>query len=86
LTATASLRKSPRETRREKQVHALIAAGLATKDIAWRLSLSQKTVGVYIGSLRKKHGAGTRAHLALLWHGCDLNAALESGLHGEDAA
>jgi DNA-binding NarL/FixJ family response regulator len=48
-------------TGRETEVLRLIAEGLANKEIAWRLGLSEHTVKFHVSSLLGKLGAATRA-------------------------
>ncbi len=47
-------------SRREQQVLELVQAGLANKEIAQRLGLSDKTIQLYVSALMKKLGASTR--------------------------
>jgi DNA-binding NarL/FixJ family response regulator len=47
-------------TRRERQVLALIAQGLSTRQIASRLKVSERTVESHIGNLYQKLGVRTR--------------------------
>jgi DNA-binding NarL/FixJ family response regulator len=48
-------------TAREKQVLSMIAEGLANKEIAWRLGISDHTVKFHVSALLGKLGAGSRA-------------------------
>lgn len=50
-------------TRREREVFALVTAGLANKSIAARLGASEKTVKIHRGRVMRKMGAETLAHL-----------------------
>jgi len=48
-------------TAREKEVLRMIAEGLANKEIAWRLGISDHTVKFHVSALLGKLGAGSRA-------------------------
>jgi DNA-binding NarL/FixJ family response regulator len=48
-------------TARETEVLRMIADGLANKEIAWRLGISEHTVKFHVSSLLGKLGAGSRA-------------------------
>jgi DNA-binding NarL/FixJ family response regulator len=48
-------------TAREREVLHLIAEGLANKEIAWRLGISDHTVKFHVSALLGKLGAGSRA-------------------------
>jgi DNA-binding NarL/FixJ family response regulator len=48
-------------TAREKEVLRMIAEGLANKEIAWRLGISEHTVKFHVSALLGKLGAGSRA-------------------------
>jgi DNA-binding NarL/FixJ family response regulator len=51
-------------SRRERQVAALLAQGLANKEIAWRLQLQEVTVKVYATSIYRKLGVRNRTQAA----------------------
>ncbi len=53
-------------TAREADVLALVALGLANKEIASRLYLSSRTVEKHVERLLMKTGAANRAQLAVL--------------------
>lgn len=53
-------------TAREREVLALVTAGLANKEIAVRLALSPRTVEKHVESLLRKAAARSRAHLVAL--------------------
>lgn len=48
-------------TARETEVLRMIAEGLANKEIAWRLGISEHTVKFHVSALLGKLGAGSRA-------------------------
>ena len=48
-------------TGRETEVLRMIAEGLANKEIAWRLGISEHTVKFHVSALLGKLGAGSRA-------------------------
>ncbi|HEX4275812.1 MAG TPA: LuxR C-terminal-related transcriptional regulator [Bryobacteraceae bacterium] len=52
-------------TRREGQIATLVSEGLANKEIAFRLSLSEGTVKVYLSKMYQKLGCKSRLELAL---------------------
>ncbi len=52
---------------REKQVMALVVAGLLNKQIAWELSLSEVTVKIYRAALMKKMKADSVAALVKMY-------------------
>jgi DNA-binding CsgD family transcriptional regulator len=60
-------------SRREKQVAVLVAAGLASKQIAVRLGIGLRTVNTYRESLARKLGASSPAVLTryVLEHGLE---------------
>ena len=60
-------------TEREREVAALIAHGLSNREIAERLSISQRTAGAHVGNILAKLGFASRAQVAA-W-------ATEKGLH-----
>jgi DNA-binding NarL/FixJ family response regulator len=53
-------------TAREAEVLALLAQGLANKEIATRLHVSFRTVEKHVESLLRKAGARSRTHLAAM--------------------
>lgn len=61
IQQSALARRHAALTRREKDVLALLADGLASKQIADQLALSTRTVEQYRGSIRKKLGARSLA-------------------------
>jgi DNA-binding NarL/FixJ family response regulator len=61
LEAPASPRTATTLTAREKEVLRMIAEGLANKEIAWRLGISDHTVKFHVSALLGKLGAGSRA-------------------------
>jgi DNA-binding NarL/FixJ family response regulator len=56
----------PRLTGREREVLDLLAAGLPTRSIAGRLTLSEKTVANHLSSILAKLGLATRAEAIVL--------------------
>jgi two-component system nitrate/nitrite response regulator NarL len=54
-------RNSATLTARETEVLRMIAEGLANKEIAWRLGISEHTVKFHVSALLGKLGAATRA-------------------------
>jgi DNA-binding NarL/FixJ family response regulator len=56
----------PRLTAREREVLDLLAAGLPTRSIAARLTLSEKTVANHLSSILTKLGLATRAEAIIL--------------------
>jgi FixJ family two-component response regulator len=50
-------------TAREREVLALVTAGLLNKQVGWELGISEITVKAYRGSMRRKMQAGSIAHL-----------------------
>jgi DNA-binding NarL/FixJ family response regulator len=52
-------------TRRERQVLALVGGGLANKQIARRLGISEKTVKAHLGRAFQRIGVGDRTQAAL---------------------
>jgi DNA-binding NarL/FixJ family response regulator len=61
LDAPSASRTSSTLTAREKEVLCMIAEGLANKEIAWRLGISDHTVKFHVSALLGKLGAGSRA-------------------------
>jgi DNA-binding NarL/FixJ family response regulator len=62
-------------TRREREVLALVGGGLANKQIARRLGISEKTVKTHLGRAFQRIGVGDRTQAAL-W--AERNGLLES--------
>jgi DNA-binding NarL/FixJ family response regulator len=60
LDVHATPRVSTALTARETEVLRMIAEGLANKEIAWRLGISEHTVKFHVSSLLGKLGAGSR--------------------------
>jgi DNA-binding NarL/FixJ family response regulator len=58
--------KSIKLTPRERQLMTLIAQGLSNKEVAWRLTIGEGTVKVYLSRLFAKAGVQNRFELALL--------------------
>lgn len=54
-------------TRREREITALVAAGLTNREIAERLVLSERTVEAHIANVFAKVGASSRSQIAV-WH------------------
>ncbi|HZT29698.1 MAG TPA: LuxR C-terminal-related transcriptional regulator [Bryobacteraceae bacterium] len=54
-------------TKRQADLAALVAEGLANKEIAYRLGLSEGTVKVYLSALFERVGVENRAGLAAWW-------------------
>jgi len=61
LDSPAASRTPSTLTAREKEVLRMIAEGLANKEIAWRLGISDHTVKFHVSALLGKLGAGSRA-------------------------
>lgn len=53
-------------TPRELEILSLIAAGLGNKEIAYRLSISDRTVQFHVRSIFEKTGARSRTEAAIL--------------------
>ncbi len=61
LDSSPGARMSSHLTGRETEVVRMIAEGLANKEIAWRLGISEHTVKFHVSALLGKLGAGSRA-------------------------
>jgi DNA-binding NarL/FixJ family response regulator len=61
LDSSSGVRISSPLTGRETEVLRMIAEGLANKEIAWRLGISEHTVKFHVSALLGKLGAGSRA-------------------------
>jgi DNA-binding NarL/FixJ family response regulator len=61
LDSPSAARTAPILTGREREVLRMIAEGLANKEIAWRLGISDHTVKFHVSALLGKLGAGSRA-------------------------
>jgi DNA-binding NarL/FixJ family response regulator len=61
LDAPPASRTPSTLTAREKEVLRMVAEGLANKEIAWRLGISDHTVKFHVSALLGKLGAGSRA-------------------------
>ena len=61
LDSPAVQRISSSLTARETEVLRMIAEGLANKEIAWKLGISEHTVKFHVSALLGKLGAGSRA-------------------------
>jgi DNA-binding NarL/FixJ family response regulator len=57
-----------RLTNREREVLALVAEGLANREIAARLFIAQKTVSVHITNILGKLGVSSRTQAAAIAH------------------
>lgn len=68
--------KRIRLTPRERQLVGLLTQGLANKELAWQLGLTEGTVKVYMSRLFDKVGVADRFELALM---ALRNTSLESG-------
>ena len=64
MTAAPSLTESGPMTKREREVAALIAKGLANKEIAQRLNLATYTIKSHVGSILRKLGVDSRVKVA----------------------
>ncbi len=60
-SSSPAARISSHLTGRETEVLRMIAEGLANKEIAWRLGISEHTVKFHVSALLGKLGAGSRA-------------------------
>jgi DNA-binding NarL/FixJ family response regulator len=63
---TKSLQGRPL-TPRERQITALVAAGHAHKEVAFRLRLTEGTVKVYLSRIYVKTNVGNHVQLTLWW-------------------
>ena len=54
----------PQLTSREREIAALVAAGLSNAAIASRLTLSERTVENHVSRIMRKLGSSSRAHVA----------------------
>jgi NarL family two-component system response regulator LiaR len=61
---------SERLTAREIEVLELVAQGLANKQIAWKLGISEKTIKSHVSTILGKFGLHSRTQAAL--HACRL--------------
>lgn len=61
LESASTSRPPSTLTAREREVLRMIAEGLANKEIAWRLGISDHTVKFHVSALLGKLGAGSRA-------------------------
>jgi two-component system nitrate/nitrite response regulator NarL len=61
-------------TRRERQIAALIAAGLGDKDIALQLNIGLATVKPHVHNLLRKLNVASRAHVTVALRGESLGA------------
>lgn len=59
----------PALTPREREVCALVAEGLDTKEIACELGLTYKTTKTYLHRAKAKLDVRNRTEIAILWHG-----------------
>ena len=65
LSARVQRRPLDELTQRERDVLALVGKGLANKQIAWRLGISEKTVKAHLGSVFDRLGVQDRTQAAL---------------------
>jgi DNA-binding NarL/FixJ family response regulator len=63
-----SLQLVERLTDRERQVFALLASGPSNRELARRLSITERTVKAHISKIMNKAGADTRTRLCILSH------------------
>jgi non-specific serine/threonine protein kinase len=59
-----SAAREPALTRRERQVSELIAEGLSSQEIAWRLGIARRTAESHADHIMTKLGVRTRAQVA----------------------
>jgi DNA-binding NarL/FixJ family response regulator len=64
--ASSAAEFAPELSPRERAVLGLIAGGLANKQIAQQLAISERTVKVHVSSVLNKLGADNRARAAVL--------------------
>jgi DNA-binding CsgD family transcriptional regulator len=73
-------RPKPREhspfTTRERQVYGMLAGGLAQKEIAYRLQISQKSVSTYVMQGAMRLGLASASHLVQHAHRAATAAAI----------
>lgn len=62
-------------TRREREIHKLVAAGLMNKQIAFDLGISQVTVKLHRGNLMRKLQARSIGDVLRFWSGLPTGAA-----------
>lgn len=60
---------------REREILALIAAGMPTKSVASRLGLSARTVGTHLERLFERHHWHSRAEAVAAWMSYELAQA-----------
>jgi len=73
-------------TARERQVLALVARGLSSKNIAFELGLSKKTVDLHRGNLMRKLGVHSLAELLRIWVHSGGELAENGAQHGTVAS
>jgi FixJ family two-component response regulator len=71
-------------TPRERQIMALVTAGLMNKQIAGEIGISEKTVKIHRGSLMRKVRAKSLAELVLMAERLGLRGQEKDGLGGAD--
>ena len=64
-------------SRREREVMALVVAGLLNKQVAWRLGIAEVTVKAHRGQVMRKMGAGSLARLVSIAAKLKINALVE---------
>ena len=62
---------------RENEVLQLLVQGLSNKSIGREVGLAERTIEIYLRSLRKKIGAANRTHLAALAVGLRMARIVE---------